>query len=289
MHASAIQSLIDLGFTDLEARAYAFLLSESPATAYRVAQGIAKPVANTYKALDSLSVKSAVLVDEGQTRQYRALPLDELLQDMDRRQAGFRARARRELSKLASPATDARVYQLATTEAVYAHAQRMILGARSKVVCDLFPEPARTLAPVLESASQRCTVAVQLYEPLKLVDVTSALFAGAPGVLASVPGQLMVVVADRSELLMALISPDGQSVLQAITTASPFMASMIDAYLTSELVTSRVLADARHRGDEAIARHFSEQGRLFRLAAGEPLILTRARPRRKSSHKPPSE
>jgi hypothetical protein len=289
MRDSAIQSLVDLGFTDLEARAYAFLLTESPATAYRVAQGTGKPVANTYKALDTLATRSAVMVDEGQTRLYRAVPLDDLLRDMERSFASRKAQARRELADVASSASDARVYQLATPDAVYAHAQRLIEGAQSKLVCDLFPEPARRLAPLLESAAGRCGVAMQGYEPISLRRVTTATFGGAPAVLDAVEGHLIVIVADRSELLMALLSPDGLSVSQAIVTASPFIASMIDAYLTSELITSRVIADARVRNDQSFMERLSEEGKPFRLAPGEPLVLTKPPRRRTSTRKPRSK
>jgi hypothetical protein len=42
------KALMALGFTELEARIYTFLLQESPATGYRIAQAIQKPVANTW-------------------------------------------------------------------------------------------------------------------------------------------------------------------------------------------------------------------------------------------------
>ena len=41
-----VQALVDLGFTVMEAHIYVFLLSESPATGYRISRAIGKPVAN---------------------------------------------------------------------------------------------------------------------------------------------------------------------------------------------------------------------------------------------------
>jgi sugar-specific transcriptional regulator TrmB len=77
--------LTTLGFNELEAIAYAFLVENSPVTAYRVAQGIGKPVANTYKAVESLREKGAVLVDETGNKLCRAVPPAELLRKMERR------------------------------------------------------------------------------------------------------------------------------------------------------------------------------------------------------------
>ena len=95
----SVRHLAALGFTDLEAAVYVYLVENSPATAYRVAQGIGKPVANTYKAVESLQQKGAVLVDETKTRLCRAVPPDDLLGRLEktfetRREAAAQALAR---------------------------------------------------------------------------------------------------------------------------------------------------------------------------------------------------
>ena len=82
--SKSIQTLIDLGFTNLEAEIYTFLLQESPATGYRIAQAIGKPAANTYKTVQSLEKKGALLVDDSEKRLCRAVPADELLNRLER-------------------------------------------------------------------------------------------------------------------------------------------------------------------------------------------------------------
>ncbi len=80
-----IEALVSLGFTALESEIYTFLLQESPVTGYRVAQALGKPTANTYKAIESLALKGAVIVAEGAQRHCRAVPAQELLNRLDRR------------------------------------------------------------------------------------------------------------------------------------------------------------------------------------------------------------
>ena len=63
-----------MGLNALEAEVYAQLLKESPLTGYGVAKALGKPAANVYKAIDTLADKGAVIVDEGGTRQCRAVP-----------------------------------------------------------------------------------------------------------------------------------------------------------------------------------------------------------------------
>ena len=58
------QLLSSFGFSDLEANAYINLLQEPGITGYRVAKNLGKPVANTYKALDSLIKKGLIIAEE---------------------------------------------------------------------------------------------------------------------------------------------------------------------------------------------------------------------------------
>src|SRR5215470_8119557 len=93
-------ALVALGFTAIEASAYAFLVQASPATGYGIARAIGKPVANTYQALQSLRQKGAVLVDGRGRRQWRAVPPGELLARLDTERAARVAEAGRALARL---------------------------------------------------------------------------------------------------------------------------------------------------------------------------------------------
>src|SRR5688572_20917974 len=84
MDTSGAETLVSLGFTPLEAEVYTFLLKESPATGYRVAQALGRPVSGVYKTLESLAAKGALLADEGGSKLCRAVPYDELLSQMER-------------------------------------------------------------------------------------------------------------------------------------------------------------------------------------------------------------
>src|SRR4051794_30795350 len=106
---SALAALASFGFTDLEAEVYVFLLRESPATAYRVAQAIGKPVANTYKAVESLQAKGAVVVEEGASRMCRAVPAGELLARLEHSFRERKTAAARALASVKRAAGDDRV------------------------------------------------------------------------------------------------------------------------------------------------------------------------------------
>lgn len=58
MFMSPEETLMPLGFTETEALAYCELQRAGPSTGYRIAQGIGKAQANTYKALSTLVQKA---------------------------------------------------------------------------------------------------------------------------------------------------------------------------------------------------------------------------------------
>ena len=87
MNDVAVQPLVDLGFTELEARIYLCLLQTSPLTGYAVAKAIGKPAANTYQAIEGLARKSVIIVDEGENRLCRAVEPDQVLTRLEKENA----------------------------------------------------------------------------------------------------------------------------------------------------------------------------------------------------------
>src|SRR5262245_46662348 len=102
IQSTLLLALQELGLSGSEAAVYAYLLQHSPATGYRVAQAIGKPVANTYKTISSLEEKGAVVIDEGEARACRAVPAEEFLARLDAQFRERRVRAARELTELKS-------------------------------------------------------------------------------------------------------------------------------------------------------------------------------------------
>src|SRR4051794_8088247 len=156
-----VDAFVRLGFTEMEGRIYTFLCQEAPATGYRIAQAIGKPVANTYKAIEVLERKGALLVDDGENRMYRAVPVEEILGRLDRDFRESRARTARAFAPLGTPAEDERVYQLRAREQVLERARQMLAGAQKVALASLFPEPLELLREDLERAARRVDVVVK--------------------------------------------------------------------------------------------------------------------------------
>lgn len=236
----ALDALIRLGFTDLEARAYVFLLGEAPVTGYRVAQGVGRPGANVYKALESLERKGAVLVDDGDVRLVRPVPVDELLGQLERGFRRDRDAAEEALRALDDSAEDIRVYQLAQVDQVLARARAMIEGATSDIVFDAAPAMLSLLTEELKASLDRgVRVGLLTYAECDLPGAAVVLHPDPGGVTGRWPSWLHLVV-DGSSALLAFMEAEPARVVQAIYTGSPFLSFSLQIGLVSEMAVASV-------------------------------------------------
>jgi sugar-specific transcriptional regulator TrmB len=251
----ATEFLLPLGFTGIEAEAYVFLLEEAPATGYRVAQGINRTTANTYKALESLQQKGAVMQEDGATRLYRAVAPEEVLSVMERTWARQRLQAERALAEVGRGARDDRVYQLAAPGQVYERCRAMLAGCREIALMDVFPAPLAELREAVDEAVARgVSVALLAYEPVEVPGAEVVLSYRAATVMERWPGQWLNLVTDSAQHVLALLSEDGSRVRHAAWSASAFLAHLYHSGLLGELSTSalrRAIAGGASRGELA--------------------------------------
>jgi len=252
----AVESIALLGFTELEATIYAYLVQHSPATGYKVARAVGKPIANTYKAIEALQRKGAVLVDETGNRMCRALPPAELLDQAER---DFRERhreARAALGRLEVPkaAPDAGVYALTSAEQVYQRCRKMLAKAKAVALLDLYPRPLAELEAEIQACAKRgVNVAAQVYESVAIPGVETVVHGQVDVVLEKWHGHWLNCVIDGAELLIAFLGPDGDSVNQAIWSRSPFLCTVFGSALGAELLASRLQRLVlEHRPDEEV-------------------------------------
>ncbi|HVB39236.1 MAG TPA: helix-turn-helix domain-containing protein [Vicinamibacterales bacterium] len=251
----ATRALVSLGFSGFEAAVYVRLLAEpEPVTGYKIAQRLGKPVANTYKALESLANKGAVVTDEGASRLCRAVPAEELLAKLE---CGFREHrqsAAQSLATIGRPRTDDRVYQLRTSGQVAERCRTMLRGCRRVALIDAFPVPLRVLAPELVAAAARgVRVVLKAYAPTTLHGVTVFVDPEGPEVLTKWPGQWINLVTDGAETMLAFLTGDGRRVHQAVVTSSAYLSCVLHSAVLAEAVLAGV-EEQLARGDAGAAR-----------------------------------
>lgn len=234
--------LVGLGFTGVEAAAYLALLSEPGATGYRVSRLIGKPVPNTYKALDSLKVKGAVMLDDSaRGRAYSALPIGEYLEAQKRSLDERRKDIETELAKTAAAPMAFGIYQLTTASQVLERVQSMLEGAKSVALIDAYPKPLAEIAPALKAAARRGVHVLALaYAPIT-IDGCEVIAPQKPtDEIDFWDGDWLNAAVDWNEHLYSLLKKTGGGVHRAVWSRDVYLA--VNAYngMLNECVLRRV-------------------------------------------------
>jgi HTH-type transcriptional regulator, sugar sensing transcriptional regulator len=238
---ATIQAIQTLGFSELEASIYAFLLVESPTTGYRIAQALGKPVANTYNGIQSLQSKGAILVEDSDTRLCRAVPPDEMMGQMERAFQERRKLVSEALATLRAAPEDARVYKLSTPAQVLERSRQMIRNSGQVVLVCAFPEPLSAIKEELEQAAERGVgVMVKAYLPIEIRGASLTLSTETDFFLDGFPAQELTLVADAEQHLIAMLDKEMKQVLQAIWSSSLILSFSHYNNLYNEWILTRL-------------------------------------------------
>ncbi|MCP4569450.1 MAG: TrmB family transcriptional regulator [FCB group bacterium] len=238
------QPLQALGFTEIEALIYGFLVENSPATGYRISHAIGKQPPNTYKAIAALEDKGAIIVEVGEKKLCRAVPPVELLDNLERRFKQHRREADQALKALTSSPQDDGIYHLKTVDQVIRQSEAMLERARGIVLCDLFPGPFELLSDSLgETAIRGVTVICRVYSKEHIPGVITQQLSEKDPALDAWPGQHINIVIDAEEHLLGLLTRDMKSVHEAVWSNSTFLSCLHHNHLTAEILYTNLKSE----------------------------------------------
>jgi len=228
--------LQEIGFSELEAEIYHYLLTGSPATGYRIAKGIGRSFTNTYKALESLRIKGAVLVDDGERRLTRAVPVEELLDQIESRFRQTRGRVVAAAAALPGRGGDNRVYRLGSLDQVLERYRQMLLECEVRALGELSPESCTLLRGDVEAAAARgLKIAVRTYAG-EMLDGVRTIHSPIGDITQEAIGtQWLSLFIDGRQFLMANIDTEAGMVLEAVWSESIYLAREIYSYVNADL------------------------------------------------------
>ena len=247
-------ALVGIGFTALEAEVYGALARGGASTGYRVARMIGKPAANTYKAIESLHAKGAVLVDDSKARVVRAVPPRELVRLVGRDLDTRKKRVSDALADLPVPDADRRIYELGTRAQVFERARTMLASARRIALLDLGPGPLAELRDDLVKAARRgVTVALRTDAAAELPGVEVVVIPPRGTAAAEPwPGEWLTIVVDGTEHALAVFGADGE-LHQGVWSNSAFLAWVFHSGLAAEITLDLAVTAAAGRPKHGIA------------------------------------
>lgn len=224
--------LMEFGFSGLEAEAYLAVLAEPDSTGYRISQVLGKPAPNIYKALDSLVSKGAVLADEGgKSRTFTAVPVREQVGKRTRHLEELASDIENDLDRMRKPLSEEGVYKLTSVHQVLAKAEEMIDNAAETLVTDADDKPMARLSDHFRRASAR-GVHVLLHGRSRM-DIRGCEFIGS--VTEGWKGDMLVLVKDSTEYLVAFMSGDMRSLIQGVWSRNFIAPCLYRSYMVKAL------------------------------------------------------
>jgi len=252
--------LIGIGFSKLEAAIYIGLLREPNVTGYKIAQLIGKPVPNTYKALDSLRRKGAVIEDgSGRSKHYSPLPINVFLDSLERDFENRRKEIEFQFRNTEGTAPPEGIYRLENFDQVTDRSYRMLDSAEHLVIVDMVPCVDQDFCKALEEvAAKDVTVIVQVFSELELkgCDVLVQTLPQDPNQFSW--GWLNIVI-DGSEYILAFFDRETKKIYEAVWTRSPFMSVVLTNGIIHEILLRQVHARLKKDATAEDIKEFLKQ------------------------------
>lgn len=229
--------LIQIGFTEYEAKVYLALLRDNPATGYQISKTSGVPRSMVYDALSRLHARGVILESiEDRATLYRPIAPELLLERHEDEYRQLLTHLRQGLNTLYTTTDDERIWTISGRRLTLTYAAQMIRQAQSEVFLVLMDEDVDALSPEISAACQRGVDVSTLLVGERELDCGKV--ARHPPLESQLQGltDTLLVVADSQE---TLIASKGREMLATITRNVNFVL-IARQFVWMELFTQRV-------------------------------------------------
>lgn len=232
-----LRALIELGFTEYEAKTYIALLRTSPATGYQISKDAGIPRSMVYEALGRLANRGAVLaLPQGDTTRYAPVPVAALLDSMRHTYEETIDAAHESLARYETLVPLEQAWNIEGRSAILGRAREMISGARDELLLSLSDRTLVDLMSVLREAHERgVRVRVLVCGDAELDFGEVVRHPQAESALQQI-GQSIVVVSDATQALIGGTGADDA----AVWTGNRHLVFIARQYIWQEMFTQQV-------------------------------------------------
>ncbi len=263
MNGDPVQSLVLIGFSEYEAKAYVALLRESPVTGYQLSKLSGVPRSMIYEVAGKLSARGAAMTlrTAGVTK-YAPVPAGEFLDQFQREQHDLVETLRDDLMTFASAPDLDYVWNIEGHDNIIAKAAEMIHQARHAVYLALVPGTFQDLQSALEQAvGRRVRVTLYTSSELDLPGAQVVVTNVSVQALEQARGLGLILVIDGEEVLVAEWLSASHA--RASWTSSPLLVFISEHHLRTDLYLPQILSLL---GDRALELIRPEDRELFERA-----------------------
>lgn len=202
--------LMDIGFSEYEARTYVALVGNNPATAYELARIAGIPTSKIYGVLSKL-IERGVVSALGDEKTKRYIPMDpgEFIESHRSKMEHTLDSLKGELSDIKKEPDVSYIWNISDYEYLMDKAGRMILDAERTILLSAWAAEAATLEPQLKKAQKSKVRIAVVNFGLPAIKTGQVYYHPIEDTLyAEKGGRGLVVVADSKEVLMGTIFGD---------------------------------------------------------------------------------
>jgi sugar-specific transcriptional regulator TrmB len=263
MNNNPIDKLVEIGFSEYEAKAYLALLRESPVTGYHLSKLSGVPRSMIYEVLGKLTARGAAMtLRKGGSTQYAPTPAAEFLDQLLEEQEELIVSLKDDLAHLTSAPDLDYVWNIEGHENILAKAEEMIDQAKIRIYLALLPATFADLRPALmEAIGRGVRVVIYTMDDLDLPGSQVVVAPMSEEALSQAGGLGLILVIDGEEVLVGEWLTATQA--RASWTSSPLLVFIAEHHLRTDLYLPQILALL---GDRALDLIQEEDRALFARA-----------------------
>jgi sugar-specific transcriptional regulator TrmB len=228
MMAATITEMKQLGFTGAEAQIYIFLLQHPLLTGYEISKGTGLPRANTYQALETLTVKERVTAVSVDPVRYAPVPPNTLLKRIQEETMQRCQDLEQQLTALDQPDSVGHFWELSEPTRIETRLHELITQAQHRIAASLWAEDLERFADALRAARDRgCTVILNLFGT---ASADYAMIYQHEGPEQAVGGHVIALTIDFEEALVASLDEPTTGVV----TRNRTMVHVVEKFIRNE-------------------------------------------------------
>ena len=263
MTQDPVEKLVEIGFSEYEAKAYVALLQENPITGYQLAKLSGVPRSMIYEVLGKLTTRGAAMTLHKETgTKYAPVPAHEFLDQLHHDHEVLVVSLKDDLGSMDRLSDLEYVWNIEGHENIMAKVLEMIAQAECRIYVSLLPATFAALQEALQEAIDR-DVQVVVYSTGEL-DLMGGRMIAAPAPEEAeerIEGLWLVLVVDGKEVLIGELLTENRA--RASWTGSPLFVFVAEHHLRTDLYLPRVLAMLGDQGRDLIRE---EDRELFACA-----------------------
>jgi sugar-specific transcriptional regulator TrmB len=242
MSNDSIDKLVQIGFSEYEAKAYVALLRESPVTGYQLSKLSGVPRSMIYEVVGKLTARGAAMtLRTGGSTKYAPIPAAEFFDQLHREHEELIDSLKDDLTAFASAPNLDYVWNIEGHENMMAKAMEMIDQAETRVYLALLPTTFPALQSALEEAIERgVRVVVYTTTDLDLPGAQVVVARVTEQTLGQARGLGLILVIDGEEVLVGEWLTANQA--RASWTSSPLLVFIAEHHLRTDLYLPQILA-----------------------------------------------